>query len=71
MSTKEITEVRPEAPDRHEVRLLGGHPVEIPEWVTQAPGIMMGELLAVADASGDAALVAEVRDQPSKGHAPR
>jgi hypothetical protein len=44
---------------------------ELPEWVTQAPGLMMGELLAVADATGDDELVAEVRDQRSKEHAPR
>jgi hypothetical protein len=43
----------------------------IPSWVAQAPGLMMGELLDIADASGDAELVAAVRDQPSKEHAPR
>ena len=45
---------------------------EIPEWVTQAPGIMMGELLSISDESGDAELVADVRGQETeKGHAPR
>jgi hypothetical protein len=54
-----------------EILLNCDRTAELPEWVTQAPGLMMGELLAVADASGDDELVAEVRDQRSKEHAPR
>ena len=43
----------------------------IPAWAAQAPGLMMGELLDISDASGDPELVAAVRDEPSKEHAPR
>jgi hypothetical protein len=44
---------------------------EIPDWVKQAPGLMMNELIALAESSGDDDLIATVRCQQDKEHEPR
>jgi hypothetical protein len=44
---------------------------EIPDWVKQGPGLMMPELVALAEASGDDELIAAVRGEEDKGDASR
>jgi len=44
---------------------------EVPDWVKLAPGLMMNELLAIADASGDEELIASVCGEEGKENDPR
>jgi len=44
---------------------------EVPDWVKLAPGLMMNELVAIADSSGDEELIATVRGEQGKENDPR